>query len=61
MLAESQMGTSKMMNTGAPASIGNTQKLPQDFTKAGRKVGSVRNAQVNYTQDMKYFEGADHH
>jgi hypothetical protein len=61
MLAESKMEGSKMMNTGAPLCVGNIQKLPEDYTRAARKMGSVRNAQVNYTQDMKYFEGADHH
>jgi len=37
------------------------QRLPQDYHRANRKVGSIRNGLINYTQDMKYFEGADSH
>jgi hypothetical protein len=43
----------------ATASTG--QRLPADYRVAAKRIGSIQNGSINFTQDMKYFEGADHH
>jgi len=62
-LTESTMQKKSMGGTAKPdwATASTGQRLPTDYRMAAKKIGSIQNGSINFTQDMKYFEGADHH